>query len=125
MQVIDRLAAPAPDVRDEPIAVIGDPFRRASSAATAKSRPSSGPSASVSSAAEPDVPAGHEQDVGRGARSDVPDRDDQLVVVDSGGGNLARHDPAEEAVGGAHQSTGFELMRNPIVPTRPAIRYDT
>ena len=27
--------------------------------------------------------------------------------------------------GGVHQSTGFELIRNPIVPTSPAIRYDT
>ena len=24
-----------------------------------------------------------------------------------------------------HHSTGFELIRNPIVPTRPAIRYET
>jgi hypothetical protein len=24
-----------------------------------------------------------------------------------------------------HHSTGFELIRNPIVPTSPAIRYDT
>jgi hypothetical protein len=24
-----------------------------------------------------------------------------------------------------HHSTGFELIRNPIVPTNPAIRYDT
>jgi hypothetical protein len=26
---------------------------------------------------------------------------------------------------GCHHSTGFELIRNPIVPTSPAMRYDT
>ena len=26
---------------------------------------------------------------------------------------------------GRHQSTGLELIRKPIVPTSPAIRYDT
>ena len=48
--------------------------------------------------------------------------------IDAGG------DPAEQAIGGHrlrlivsfhHQRTGFELIRYPIVPTRPAIRYDT
>ncbi len=47
-------------------------------------------------------------------------------------GILPGDDPAEQAVGGSrlvvvrrHHSTGFELIRNPIVPTSPAIRYDT
>ena len=51
-------------------------------------------------------------------------------------GHLAGRDPAEQAVRVVavpprrshvlgHQSTGFVLIRNPIVPTRPAIRYDT
>ena len=31
----------------------------------------------------------------------------------------------DRTLGLAHQSTGFELIRNPMVPTRPAIRYDT
>ena len=49
------------------------------------------------------------------------------------GGDRAGHDPAEQAVvvhrclrgSPAHQSTGLELIRNPIVPTSPAIRYET
>ena len=47
------------------------------------------------------------------------------------GRDLAGDDPAEQAVATsaaaspAHQSTGFELIRKPIVPTSPAIRYDT
>ena len=55
---------------------------------------------------------------------------DEVVLVDPVRGHLPRHDLAEQAVGGhrasfGHQSTGFELIRNPIVPTSPAIRYDT
>jgi hypothetical protein len=50
--------------------------------------------------------------------------------VDAIRGDLARDDSAEQAVsgrrgllvGGRHQSFGFELIRNPIVPTSPAIR---
>ena len=41
------------------------------------------------------------------------------------GGDLAGDDPAEQAVGHGgslgHHSIGFELIRNPIVPTSPAI----
>ena len=49
------------------------------------------------------------------------------------GRDLAGGDPAEQAadrrprdiVTGAHQSTGFELIRKPMVPTSPAITYET
>ena len=81
---------------------------------------------------------GIEQDVGRRARRDVAERDDQVVVVEPVGRDRPGGDLAEQAVGdppsrpsdppassARHQSTGFELIRNPIVPTSPAIRYDT
>jgi hypothetical protein len=43
--------------------------------------------------------------------------------VKSIGWDLAGCDPAKEAIGKiGHQSIGFELIRNPIVPTRAAIR---
>ena len=66
-----------------------------------------------------------------GARGrDVAERDDQVVLVDAGRRDLAGDDPAEQAVGhgrssSRHHSTGFELIRKPIVPTSPAIRYET
>ena len=59
---------------------------------------------------------------------------DEIVFVEAIGRDRSRRDPAEEAIGGRrlrlvvafhHHRTGFELIRNPIVPTRPAIRYDT
>ena len=45
-------------------------------------------------------------------------------------GDLAGRDPAEQAVRvghphRAHQNVGFVLIRNPIVPTSPAMTYDT
>ena len=128
--MVDGLAAPAADVGDEPVARRRrSPPSRASSAATANSRPSSGPSASVRSAADAMCRRGMQQDVGRGARGDVAEGDDEVVLVDARRRDLAGDDPAEQAVGHGgsfgHQSTGFELIRNPIVPTSPAIRYDT
>ena len=73
-------------------------------------------------------PRDHE-DVRRGARRDVPECDDLVVVVDAIGRDLPGDDPAEQAVRHglspfAHHRTGFELIRNPMVPTRPAMRYE-
>ena len=131
--MVDRLAAPAPDVRDEPVAASAMPSARARSAATANSRPSIGPSASVSSAAEAMCGAGMSRMwVGaRGAMSRI------ATTRSSSWSRSAGISPAtirqnRQSVGdrsrrGAsrHHSTGLELIRNPIVPTRPAIRYDT
>ena len=80
-----------------------------------------------------DVAPRDQQDVRRSARRDVAERDDQVVLVHEVGRDRTGSDPAEEAAStggrpprcGAHHSTGFELIRNPIVPTSPAIRYDT
>ena len=99
MEVIDRLAAPAPDVRDEPVTAVGDARAfRASSAATANSRPSIGPSASVRSAAEAIWRRGIEQDVGRRAWRDVAERDRPGRPRGRGRRDRPGHDPAEQAV---------------------------
>ena len=101
----------------------------------ANRRPRSGPSASVRSAAEAmwRARASSRMWVGaRGAmsrnamtRSSSWRRSDGISPAtirqnrQSVGGRPAASSPRR------HQSTGFELIRNPIVPTSPAIRYDT
>ena len=135
VEVVDGLAAPATDVRDEPVAAVGDALRcgrdrrRPRTADRAAARPPrSAP------AADADVPPRDEQDVGRRARRDVAERDDQVVRrgARSAGISPATIRQNRQSTGGArhvvvrrHHSTGFELIRNPIVPTSPAIRYDT
>ena len=76
------------------------PRYRARSAATANRRPSSGPSASVRSAAEAMCAHRHHEDVRRRLRVDVPDRDHEVVLVEPRRRDLARDDPAEQAVSG-------------------------
>ena len=99
----------------------------------ANRRPRSGPSASVSSSADAMWRRGTSRMcVGaRGAMSrNAMTRSSswrRSAGIDPGG------DAAEQAADGRprhvvvrrHHSTGFELIRNPIVPTSPAIRYDT
>ena len=81
-----------------------------------------------------DVAPRDEQDVGRRPRRDVAEGDDQVVLVDARrpgsrrrrcGRTGSPHGGRASASRRRHHSTGFELIRNPIVPTRPAIRYDT
>ena len=54
---------------------------------------------------------------------------DLVVFVDQRRRDLAGDDAAEQAVrhgsSFAHHRIGLELIRNPIVPTSPAIRYET
>jgi hypothetical protein len=45
-----------------------------------------------------DMPARHDQDVERGAREDVVDGHDVIVLVDDRRGDLPRHDATEQAV---------------------------
>ena len=128
VQVIDRLAAPTPDVRGQSIAIFGDPLgprevRGHREHATEERAVGVG-----QLQGRADVPARDEQDVGRGSRSDVADREDLVVLVQPGGRQLVGHDPAEQARGGGHQGSfapqneGFVLMRKPITPTSAAIR---
>ena len=129
-------AAPAPDVGNQPIAVFGDAARPSEIGRDREEAPEHLSIALHEVGSRADVAPGHEQDVGRRPRRDVADGDDEVVVVDAIGRDLAGHDAAEQdsrrlrrssspsRVAG-HQSTGFELMRKPIVPTSPAIRYDT
>jgi hypothetical protein len=133
MEVVDGLPAVTPHVGDDPIAAFGDPLcagelrnileDSGEEIAVARSQIVGGG----------DVSPRQQKDVCRRLRVDVTDGDDQVVLVDPRRGQLARDDAAEEAPGlrlrlrlrvGYH-SFGFALIRNPIVPTRPAIAYDT
>ena len=122
MEVVDGLAAPATDVRDQPVAAIGDSLRARQLGGHREESPQQWTIGLDQVRRRPDMPARQEEDVGRGARCDIPDRDDEFVIMKPCRGDLGRHDPAEQAIGGVHQSTGFELIRKPMVPTRPAIR---
>lgn len=125
MQMVDGLAAPAPHIRDQPVSVIGDPLGARQLGGNREEPAKHRPIRLHQVRRRPYVSPRQEQDVGWGARLDVPNRDDEVVIVESGRGDGARRDPAEQAICGAHQSTGLELIRKPIVPTRPAITYDT
>ena len=106
-----RLAAPAPDVRRRAGSrASAIPSARASSAATAKRRPSSGAVGLGQVGRGDDVLARHEEDVGRRPRGDVADGDDEVVVVDRRRRDLPGDDPAEEAVG-AHAAQGYDGQR--------------
>ena len=107
VQVIDRLAAPAPDVRDEPIAVVGDPLR-SGEVRRDPEHPTQQRRIGVGQLQRrPDVPPRDQQDVGRGARGDVADREDLVVLVQPGGRQIVRDDPAEQAVGRHRRSSSL------------------
>ena len=61
----------------------------------------------------------------RGAMSRI--REDEVVLVHLGRRELARDDPAEQAVGDGASASEARLRahQEPDDPTRPAIRYDT
>ena len=128
VQVVDALAAPPADVRNEPIAGVGDALGAGEVRRHGEHPPQQGAVALDEIGGRRDVATREEQDVCRRPGSDVADRDHQVVVVEPIGRDLAGHDSAEQAVcrlrHGLYHSAGFELIRNPIVPTRPAIRYD-
>ena len=135
VEVVDRLAAPSPDVRDEPVAALGDPLR-AREVGRDREQPAEQRAVRLGQVRRGrDVAARDEQDMGRRARRDVADGDDQVVLVEPVDGispatirqkrQSSGIDPSAMSCGiGRHHSTGLELIRNPMVPTSPAIRYD-
>jgi hypothetical protein len=72
-----------------------------------------------------DVTARDEQDVRRCTRRDVAERDEFVVTMNDVGWNVSGCDAAEQAVrvghGVSYHRLGFEVIRNPISPTAPAI----
>ena len=133
VKVVDGLATPATDVRDQPEATIGDAFAAGEIRCDGEQATEERAVRLGQFQSRPDVAPGNEQDVGRSAGRDVPERDDQLIRVEEVGLHRTVSDAAEQApdrrprhvVVRRHHSTGFELIRNPIVPTSPAMRYDT
>ena len=133
VKVVDRLATPATDIRDQPEATIGDAFAAGEIGGDAEQATEERAVRLGQLQRRPDVATGDEQDVGRSTGRDVPERDDQVIRVEEVGRHRTVRDAAEQTadrrarhvVVGCHHSTGFELIRNPIVPTSPAMRYDT
>ncbi len=133
MEVIDGLTTPATDVRDQPEATIGDAFAAGQICGDPEQATEEWAVRLGQLQRRSDVAPGDEQDMGRSAGRDVPERDDQLIRMEEVGRHRTLSDTAKQAadrrprhvVVRRHHSTGFELIRNPIVPTSPAIRYDT
>jgi hypothetical protein len=98
VEVVHGLPAPPPDVRREPIAVVRD-------ALIPSDAGSDGEEATEHRAVTVgqvrrgrDVDPGHEEDVGRGPRGDVADRDDEVVFMEGRRRQLTGDDPAEQAI---------------------------
>ena len=128
MQVIDRLSAPATHIRDQTIARVRDALRPGQVCRRCKESTKEWSIGVSQMQGGRDVAPGDEQYVGWGARGDVTDGDDQLILVEQSRRPLPGRDPAEQAVWIAirrHQITGLVLIRKPIVPTSAAIRYET
>jgi len=126
--MVDRLTAVSADVGDDPVAVFGDalgPRQLCRDLEDSAQQLAVGGGEVVRRG---DVGARHEQDVGGCLRIDVANRNDQVVFVDRCRSKLAGDNAAEEAVGAGfriHHSCGFVVIRNPIVPTRAVMAYDT
>ena len=118
------------DVRHEPVAGIGHALGSRQVRRDREQPPEQRPVRLAQVGRRGDVRPRDQQDVGRRLGLDVADRDDQVVVVDPRGRQLAVDDAAEQArlaIGHGrlrHHNTGLVLIRNPIVPTSPAIRYE-
>ena len=84
------------------------PSRRATIAAMANRRPSIGPGLRDLGRRR-DVLPRHQQDVGRRLRMEVADGEDEVVLVDAHGRDLARRDPAEQAISAHAALPEFEV----------------
>ena len=134
MQVIHGLAAPAPDVGDEPIAAVRDPLRARDLGGDGEEAAEERTIRLGQLGRGCEMSSRDQQDVRRRPWRDVAKGDDEVVVVDAIGRDRAGSDATEQAAlheravcrrRVAHHSTGLELIRKPIVPTSPAMRYDT
>ena len=128
MKVVDRLAAPAPDVGDQPIAVVGDAARpgeigrrpRRAARASARRSPSGRPPSAMWRLGMSRMWVG-----ARGAMSRMAMTSSSSWTRSDGispatmrqNRQSAGHRPLLVAAG--HHSTGFELIRKPIVPDQP------
>src|SRR5215203_1240802 len=99
MEVVDRLATPPADIEDQPIAVVRDAMFPSEVRGDAKQSPEQRRVAFAELCRRLDVPPRHEEDVRRGSWRDVADRDEEVVLMDPIRGDLAGHDPAEQAAG--------------------------
>ena len=122
--MIDRLTAPRAHVRHEAVAGIGDALRPGEVGCDREHPPHQRGIGVGQVQGGRDVLLRQDEDVRRRRRRDIADREDVIVLVDLRGRQVSRDDAAEEAVG-RHHKLGLVLMRKPITPTSPAIRYDT
>lgn len=132
MKVVHGLPAPATDVGDEPVTTLRDPLLPRHLGGDGEHPAQELAMCLGEVGRRRDVVARDDEDMGRGPWGDVAERDDRVVGVDLGRRDGAGGDRAEEAIARrarrplrGHQSAGFVLMSQPIVPTRPAMAYDT
>jgi hypothetical protein len=97
VQVVHRLATPRPDVGHDAVAALGDALRTGDLRGHREEPPHELRVIVGQVRGGCDVATGEEEDVRRGARGDVADRDGQLVLGDARGRDLAGHDAAEQA----------------------------
>ncbi len=122
--MVHALPAPPPHVRHQPVTGVGNALGTRQIYGHGEDAPEQWPVGLAKIGGRRNVATRLDQDVRRGPRCDVTDRDHQVVVMQTRGWDLAAHDPAEQAVALVHHNTGFELIRKPNEPTTPAIRYD-
>jgi len=81
VEMVDGLATPAADVRDESIAVVGDSLAPCQLCGGCEQSPQERSLLLGQVGRRRDVAAGNDEDVGRGARRDVTEGDDEIVLV--------------------------------------------
>ena len=126
-----------PDVRDDAVAALGDALgSRDVGGQSRRCRPSSAASPSVSSAADAMCSRGSSEDVRRGARRDVAERDRPRRPRRRGStgsrrrrsGRRGSRDRArgrcDPGIRRLTRASGFVLIRKPMVPTSPAMTYE-
>ena len=134
VEVVDRLAAPRPDVRDDPVAALGDALVPGDLGGQ-REQPAEERRVGIGQLggrARCARAGGAARGSAPGAR--CPGSRDGVVLRDaSSTGSRPRRSCRRGSPGRAtgrtppppgHQRTGFELMRKPMVPTSPAITYE-
>lgn len=129
MQVIDALSRRRPGVRDQPKTALGYSLGPCHARGHFEEAAQQLGVVGMQLGGRPYVLARYQQDVRRRLGRHVAETDDELVLLDDVRRYLAPGYAAEQAVSGRHdadgspaaQSCGLVDMRNPMMPTAPAM----